>query len=86
SHFDAALRGDAPWLRRLRGLRANASRLSHAELNEAPELDTGNPDELGEAHAELKRRMPWLTVFGGCCGTDHRHVDRIAAACQPVEA
>lgn len=86
SHFDPALRGDAPWLRRIRGLRANASRLSHAELDEAPELDSGNPDELGEQHAELKRRMPWLTVFGGCCGTDHRHVDRIAAACQPVTA
>jgi S-methylmethionine-dependent homocysteine/selenocysteine methylase len=70
---------------RIRGLRANASRKSHAELNESAELDTGDPAELGEQYSALKRTLlPSLNVVGGCCGTDHRHVQRIAAACAPL--
>lgn len=70
---------------RIRGLRANASRKSHAELNESTALDAGDPAELGRQYAELKRtHLPNLTVMGGCCGTDHRHVDCIAAACLPL--
>jgi len=70
---------------RIRGLRANASRKSHAELNESTELDIGNPAELGEQYSTLKRTLlPSLNVVGGCCGTDHRHVQRIAAACAPL--
>jgi len=46
-HFESILAGDGPWLGRLRGIRANASRRSHAELNDAPDLDAGDPDELG---------------------------------------
>ena len=81
AHFDHVLLKAAPAVARIRGLRANASRMSHAELNEAAELDTGNPAELGAQHADLKRRLPQLTVMGGCCGTDHRHVEAIARAC-----
>jgi len=74
-----------PWSRRIRGLRANASRKSHAELNESAELDIGDPAELGEHYSTLKRTLlPSLNVVGGCCGTDHRHVQRIAAACAPL--
>jgi len=62
---------------------ANASRKSHAELNESPELDVGDPVELGMQHAGLKQRLPQLNVLGGCCGTDHRHVEQIASACLP---
>jgi S-methylmethionine-dependent homocysteine/selenocysteine methylase len=81
-HFENALQ--KPWASRIGGLRANASRKSHAELNESPELDIGNPAELGAQYAELKRSdLPRLNVMGGCCGTDHRHVERIAAACAP---
>lgn len=73
------------WSSRIRGLRANASRKSHAELNESAELDIGNPAELGGQYAMLKRgALPMLNVVGGCCGTDHRHVQRIAAACAPL--
>ena len=80
AHFREVLR--APWSARIRGLRANASRKSHAELNEASELDIGDPVELAGDYAELKaRRLPRLNVMGGCCGTDHRHVENIAAAC-----
>ena len=70
-----------PWVRRLRGLRANASTKSHAELDEATELDDGNPRELGRQYRALRDRLPHLVVLGGCCGTDHRHIAAITAAC-----
>ncbi|MDF0597676.1 homocysteine S-methyltransferase family protein [Psychromarinibacter halotolerans] len=80
-HFRAALESDAAWLGRVWGVRANASRLSHAELDEAEELDAGNPAELGRDYAQLKRMLPNLRVFGGCCGTDHRHIEAMADCC-----
>jgi len=60
------------------------TRQSHAELNESPELDAGDPVELAMQHARLKERLPQLNVLGGCCGTDHRHVEQIAVACLPL--
>lgn len=78
-HFGGALL-DAPWARRIRGIRANASRQSHAELDAAPELDAGNPQELAQQYRALANRMPWLNVFGACCGSDLRHVTEIARA------
>ncbi|MGH7349574.1 MAG: homocysteine S-methyltransferase family protein [Candidatus Rokuibacteriota bacterium] len=84
THFESVLAGKEPWAQRIRGLRANASRQSHAELNESPTLDVGDPTELGGEYAALKRRLPRLCVMGGCCGTDHRHVEQIAAACSPL--
>jgi S-methylmethionine-dependent homocysteine/selenocysteine methylase len=79
THFEDVLE-PAPWLERLHGLRANASKKSHAELDEAEELDEGDPAELAAAYAELRERLPNLNVVGGCCGTDHRHIDAISAA------
>ena len=84
THFETTLSTDEPWVGRLRGLRANASRMSHEELNEAPELDTGDPAELGRQYAALRERLGHLNVMGGCCGTDHRHVEQIASACAPL--
>ena len=84
THFDAMLKSREPWIDRIRGIRANASRMSHSELNEAAELDSGDPTTLGLEFAELKRRLPQLNVMGGCCGTDHRHIEQIAAACSPL--
>jgi homocysteine S-methyltransferase len=85
SHIDNALRGHGPWATRIRGLRANASRMSHAELNEAPELDAGNPTELGQEYAALRRGpLKHVNVMGGCCGTDHRHIEQIAVASLPI--
>ena len=78
-HFGDALL-DAPWARRIRGIRANASNRSHAELDAAPELDAGNPQELAQQYRALANRMPWLNVFGACCGSDLRHVTEIAHA------
>ena len=64
----------------MRGLRANASALSHAELDEATELDEGDPADLASRYSALTAQLPNLTVLGGCCGTDQRHVAAIAAA------
>jgi S-methylmethionine-dependent homocysteine/selenocysteine methylase len=84
THFESALMTDALWVKRIRGIRANASMKSHAELNESPDLDIGNPHEFGMQHARLKERLPELNVLGGCCGTDHRHVEQIVIACLPM--
>lgn len=84
THFADVLAADEPFVQRIRGLRANASRMSHAELNDAPALDIGDPIELGGQYAALRRRLGWLNVLGGCCGTDARHVEQIAVACAPL--
>ena len=80
THFDQVLEGDGGWRDRILGLRANASTMSHAELDEATELDDGDPGDLGRRYAALREELPRLTVLGGCCGTDHRHVTEIFAA------
>ena len=81
THFADVLTSGEPWTKRIRGLRANASRCSHAELDEAEELDAGNPAELGAQYGELLEQLPHLTVLGGCCGTDERHVEAIGNVC-----
>jgi S-methylmethionine-dependent homocysteine/selenocysteine methylase len=78
THFADALHGD--WVVRVRGVRANASAKSHAELDEADELDAGDPQELAAHYPMLRERLPNLCVAGGCCGTDDRHIAAIAAA------
>ena len=83
-HFFHLLDGSG-WTRRVRGLRCNASRLSHAELDECETLDDGNPQELGSQYAAVLAKMPWLNVFGGCCGSDLRHVTEIARAISAVQ-
>ncbi|HEU0222507.1 MAG TPA: homocysteine S-methyltransferase family protein [Paracoccaceae bacterium] len=80
-HFATILAQGGDWAGRIRGIRANASRLSHAELDAATELDPGDPEELAALYAALRERLPHLNVFGGCCGTDHRHVGAIARSC-----
>ena len=78
THFGHALADTPPG--RVRGVRVNASSKSHAELDESDELDMGDPLALAEDVAGLRGRGANLTVFGGCCGTDHRHIDALAAA------
>jgi homocysteine S-methyltransferase len=78
THFESVLGGS--WTTRIHGLRANASTKSHAELDEAPELDDGDPEDLGVRYAGLRGQLPRLNVLGGCCGTDDRHVARICSA------
>ena len=78
-HFSGVLE-DAPWMQRIRGIIANASRCSHAELDEAVELDDGNPTELGVQLSDIRRKFPHIQVLGGCCGTDMRHMKQIVTA------
>ncbi len=83
THFAGVLPADEWWVRRIRGLRANSSCKSHAELNESTELDAGDPVDLGARYASLLARLPQLNIMGGCCGTDHRHIEEIARAVLP---
>jgi S-methylmethionine-dependent homocysteine/selenocysteine methylase len=78
THFVDVLHGS--WTRRVKLVRANASRLSHAELDDAEDLDDGDPEALGTEYAEIRQGQPQINVLGGCCGTDVRHVRSIAAA------
>jgi S-methylmethionine-dependent homocysteine/selenocysteine methylase len=80
THFAAVLDEGGAWRERIGGIRANASRMSHAELDEAEELDEGDPAELGIEHGALRAQLPGVCVLGGCCGTDARHVGEVAAA------
>lgn len=80
THFAHVLRDGAPWTARIGGIRANASSLSHAELDEALELDRGDTEDLAARYVELRDLLPSLHVVGGCCGTDHHHVEAIATA------
>ncbi|MFM5886167.1 MAG: homocysteine S-methyltransferase family protein [Novosphingobium sp.] len=83
SHFASVL-DEADLAARIGGIRANASRMSHAELDEAEELDAGDPVELAADYRALVDKLPHLCVLGGCCGTDHRHVAAVAEACLPA--
>lgn len=83
-HFADVLATDEPWLERIRGIRANASSKSHAELNESADVDEGNPEELGSQYHEILDKLPHINVLGGCCGTDDRHIEAICKACLPV--
>jgi homocysteine S-methyltransferase len=85
SHFAAQLQ-PGPWLDRVMGIRANASACSHAELDEATELDRGDIDELAMWYVRLAGVLPALRVVGGCCGTDDEHVTAIAASLVGVTA
>jgi homocysteine S-methyltransferase len=80
THFSACLAGGGEWTTRIRGVRANASTRSHAELDAATELDIGDPMALGGHYRRLRASLPGLNVLGGCCGTDLRHLRAIRDA------
>jgi S-methylmethionine-dependent homocysteine/selenocysteine methylase len=82
THFEHALKTGEDWVTRIRAIRANASVKSHEELDNSTELDDGNPVEFGEQYRAMRAHMPHLSVLGGCCGTDHRHVEQIWEACK----
>jgi homocysteine S-methyltransferase len=74
THIRTGLTQPGTWIDRIIGIRANASLKSHAELDDAEDLDEGDIGALAEAQAALTAALPALTILGGCCGTDHRHV------------
>ncbi|MBB4479944.1 homocysteine S-methyltransferase family protein [Rhizobium etli] len=86
SHFEGALDPGSAWVKRISGIRANASTMSHEQLDNSETLDAGDPEDLGRRYRKLIGRMPAVRVLGGCCGTDHRHVAAICEACLPQAA
>lgn len=86
AHFENVLERQSAWVRRIGGIRANASTKSHAELDESETLDAGDAGDLAERYRSLTGCLPHLRVLGGCCGTDHRHMAAICEACLPRAA
>ncbi len=86
THYENRLATGEPWVERIGGMRANASRMSHAELDGATELDDGDPAEFGRQFADIRARLKRMNVLGGCCGTDHRHIEQIALNCVEAKA
>jgi S-methylmethionine-dependent homocysteine/selenocysteine methylase len=84
THFSHVLLAAGDWTSRIRGLRANASMRSHAELDTSTDLDAGDPSMLAIQYQALDVILPQLSVVGGCCGTDHRHVEAICKALAPT--
>ena len=80
-HFEDVFVTGEDWVERIGLVRANASRMSHEELDNSEELDAGDAVELGEQFATLRELLPNLVVLGGCCGTDHGHIDQIGRTC-----
>lgn len=86
SHFERSLHTHSAWTQRIAGIRANASMMSHAELDDSETLDAGDPVDLGQRYRTLTALLPRLRILGGCCGTDHRHIAAICEACLPPTA
>jgi homocysteine S-methyltransferase len=82
-HFASTIRHAGTWVDRIGGLRVNASIKSHAELDESPVLDIGDWQDLAQRYQRLLPLLPNIRVIGGCCGTDHRHIDAICQTCLP---
>lgn len=80
AHFEHVLSGNGLWRERIRGVRANASEKSHAELDGAAELDDGDPRKLASCYQGLRGKLPQMNLIGGCCGTDARHIEAICRA------
>jgi methionine synthase I (cobalamin-dependent) len=55
----------------------NAVAMETLDLCKLGHLEDGDPEELGGQMADLARRFPHINVWGGCCGTDGRHIGAI---------
>lgn len=84
THFEAVIDTRESWVTRIGSIRANASTMSHEELDNAVELDSGDPVDLGRRYQQLQTLLPNLRVMGGCCGTDKRHIESICSNCFSV--
>tara|TARA_R100001377_G_scaffold80331_1_gene59158 strand:- start:1381 stop:2292 length:912 start_codon:yes stop_codon:yes gene_type:complete len=65
---------------RLIGLQANASSLSHAQLEGSKELKAESVSEWAELMVQLNRDFG-LKILGGCCGTDDKHLSALIMHC-----
>lgn len=77
SHVEVALTVPGEWTRRIAGTRTNASPAGHDDLDAAVERGDGTPEEFAAAQHRLMNRLPHLSIVGGCCGTDARHIAAI---------
>lgn len=76
TEFEPALT-DGAWTERLGGFMPNAVAMETLDLCKLGHLEDGDPKELGGQMATLARRFPHIHVWGGCCGTDGRHIGQI---------
>ena len=63
--------------KRFLGIQANTSPLSYAELDGSADLKCSEPEEFAEEMLKLRRIHP-IKIWGGCCGTDNRHMECLA--------
>ena len=84
AHFDhfmptlrEGIKKDQGWVKRIQGIRANPSRLSHDELDNCTELQRGDTKEYGSYFGQIREEFPWIKIMGGCCGTNEEHVEQI---------
>ena len=83
THFEHVLDPEAPWAARVRGVRRMRRRRAMQSWTKPRTLDDGDPDDLARRDDSLRPGLPAMSVVGGCCGTDHRHV---AAICRTLLA
>jgi len=62
---------------RFKGIQANTSPLSYAELDSAVDLHCSEPKGFAEDMMRLSQ-VGNFQIWGGCCGTDNRHMECIA--------
>jgi homocysteine S-methyltransferase len=75
--YAPALKAES-WMKRIRGVRPNASVMDKMSLCKIGHLEDGNPIELGQQVGDLIHRYPHMDIYGGCCGTWDAHLDQIA--------
>jgi len=62
---------------RFRGIQANTSPLPYSELDDSVDLHCSEPKEFAEEMMRLSH-MGDFRIWGGCCGTDNRHMELVA--------
>lgn len=62
---------------RFRGIQANTSPLSYAELDGSKDLKCSEPEVFAEEMLRLGS-ISSIQIWGGCCGTDDRHMECLA--------
>lgn len=85
TEFEPSLTEGA-WTNRLGGFMPNAVAAETLDLCKLGHLEDGDPEELGDQMAGLARRFGHVNVWGGCCGTDGRHVGQITRKVAAVRA
>ena len=63
--------------KRFRGIQANTSPLSYAELDGSVDLKASSPKDFADDMIQLSKIVS-IKIWGGCCGTDDRHIECLA--------